>query len=107
YQKAVELFTRLMTEAPDDLRDRSDLADTHRLLAVVLEAGGRRAEADRSHEAARALLARLVEDDPKQPDYRLRPGKLLNDRGHVLFRRHQLAEAEDQFRAALVEFDRL
>jgi tetratricopeptide (TPR) repeat protein len=107
YHKAIELFTQLAAEAPDVPDHQSNLAGTHSLLAVVLEAQGQRPEADRAYKAARELLARLVETHPREPEYRLQLGRLLNDRGDQLSRRGQFAEAEGQLFAALGEFDRL
>jgi serine/threonine-protein kinase len=107
YQKAAELFERLVRENPTDPGRRLDLADTHRLLAIVLGADGQFAEADRSHAAARDLLTRLVADFPGRPEYRRRLGELLHNRGMQLVQRRQPAKAEEQFRAALAEFDRL
>jgi len=74
---------------------RSKLARAHNNLGLVLAAAGRRGEAERAYEQARALQERLAADDPDNPGYRHDLAGMLCNRGDSLRGAGRYPESRD------------
>lgn len=88
-------------------KDKLDLAETYRLLSIVLEADGQLAEADAAFEAARGYLRELAADHANEPGYRLQLADLTANRGVQFAERKRFAEAKESLQLALDEYARL
>jgi serine/threonine protein kinase/tetratricopeptide (TPR) repeat protein len=106
YKSAVGLFEALAKDG-NDTDDQLELAATNRELAVLYEADGHTDEADAAFEAAKTELTKLIEAHPDQPAFRFQLADLLTNRGMQFVRRRKLADAEQSFRQAFSEYDRL
>jgi serine/threonine protein kinase/WD40 repeat protein/tetratricopeptide (TPR) repeat protein len=104
---AISRDEQLAAMLPDVAGHRKRLAGTHGRLARVLSQLGDTAGALRHLEIEEELLARLLEDEPGQPEYRRLRASRLTGRGQVLDRAGRLNEAVDDARRAVTEREKL
>jgi tetratricopeptide (TPR) repeat protein len=70
YRAALAIQERLAAEFPAVPGYRSDMADSHHSLGLLLAGLGKRAEAEAAYRAALALFEKLASEHPDVPDYR-------------------------------------
>jgi tetratricopeptide (TPR) repeat protein/tRNA A-37 threonylcarbamoyl transferase component Bud32 len=70
YDKAIDLLSRLLADAPGDASYRQELAASYSMLGEVLRGQGRVDEAAASYQKALTLGRQLLTDFPSQPEYR-------------------------------------
>jgi serine/threonine protein kinase/tetratricopeptide (TPR) repeat protein len=100
YRDAIASFDEMHQREPDDARHADALANTHVMLGRMMLQGARFDEASRSLDEAIALLNDLIltEGDDK---YRIDLAGALMTRAQVATQTGVIAQAEQQFQAAL------
>jgi tetratricopeptide (TPR) repeat protein len=101
------LQERLAADFPTVPQYRLQLAGSHNNLGVLLEAQGKRAEAEAAYRQALALQERLAADFPTVPQYRRSLAASHNNVGNLLRELGKRAEAEAALRQALALHERL
>lgn len=98
---------RLTADYPASPLYRSELARSHHNLGLLLNALGRRAEADAAYRTALAIREKLVADYPAVPDYRSDLAGCQHNLGLLLNALGRPVEAEAAYRAALALHEKL
>lgn len=105
--KAINIFYRLTAQAPDDLYYRMRCVEVEHNLAILASKRGNMATAaehiGRALRTCRALLAR----EPENTSYLRRLGSLLSSSGHTKTVMKQFDPAKEDYREAIVVFERL
>ncbi len=107
YDEAIALRAALASDFPAVPAYVRELATTHHGRALLLQAAGRRDDADADSGRALALKEKLAADYPGVPASQRDLAGALNNRGIFLHARNRLAEAEACYRRARDVFGRL
>jgi serine/threonine protein kinase/WD40 repeat protein len=104
---ALDRDERLAEAVPDAAGHRQRVAGTHGALARALGRLGDTASALQHLEVEAGLLARLLADDPGNPDYRRLLAAHFTDRSRVLDQAGQRGKAVDDARRAVADREKL
>ena len=88
-------------------RSRSDLADTHDRIGLLLQATGRLKEAETEYRAAEAIYAKLAADHPADTGFRRGLANCRVNLGWLHYQTSRLPEAETEYRAAAAILEKL
>jgi serine/threonine protein kinase/Tfp pilus assembly protein PilF len=94
YKEALKLRRALVLELPSVPTYKQELAASHAELAVLLQATGRQAEADKEFTQALEIRSKIASEFPWVPDFSRKLASTYNNRGILLLSSNRLPEAE-------------
>jgi eukaryotic-like serine/threonine-protein kinase len=108
YQRGLDLQENLLAEFPAENRYRLAVAETCHELGVHLRADlGRPAEGERYLRRSFDLMRKLTAEFPAEKKYRNELAASSHSLGYLLWDIGRFTEAEEHFRQALAEWDKL
>jgi eukaryotic-like serine/threonine-protein kinase len=106
-QLVLDRYQRLGEKFPTDPGVRLETAQVLRVIGGIGRITGQYARSRASYEKAIEVLTSLCEDEPAQADYRRWLVEALVDRGELNHMSGRTIEAEEDFRAAIGQVDKL
>jgi tetratricopeptide (TPR) repeat protein len=101
YEKARSHFQALANEFPTNSKYQKDLASCDNHIGGVREMLGETAEARSAYDQAQARLQKLVDSNPKIPDFQSELGGVLNNLASLDMQSKRWPEARDRLIAAV------
>jgi hypothetical protein len=106
-EKARRYYEQFSRDASTDAATRGESARASRRLGDIDSRLGHFPEAEAAYEQARRQLQELNAEQSAEPDLREEWARLRSGRGQLFFRNNRLSAAEEEYRAALVCYERL